>query len=433
LTPQGNLMVWAPITREREAELRTALAGMNKPSGVVDPSNAVLPFARFDGLHFARFVILDDPTTDDIRVYDREPIPYPLTLGFLADFDGPSNPFVEELVRVAGPGLQRVFSCCGYTPGEELGAWMRRHSVEASASYVNWVGRTVLQVREERALRDALCTWLRGPGKTEVAGLPATEVRRRLQDFVKRSGLKLTPPSPTPAGWRISQFVSLVTGLVLMPLAALLLLPILIPLVILYIIILRRHETRDPEIDLRATVPWIGELAKIEDFDVTNQFSAMGSIKPGWFRLLTISTALAAVNWTARHFASRGHLGRVRTIHFARWVFLDGRKRLYFASNYDGSLDSYMDDFINKVGFGLNLVFSNGIGYPRTNWLVRDGAKDEQKFKRYLRRHQLPTAVWYNASPGLTAVDLARSSRIREGLERPSMSEAETRQWLQLF
>lgn len=433
MTPQASLMVWAPVAREREAELRTVLAGMNKHPGVVDPSNALLPFARFEGLHFARFILLDDQTTDDVRVYGRTPIAYPLTLAFLADFDGPSNSFVEELVRVAGPGLQQVFACCGYTPVEELGSWIRRHSVEPSASYVNWVGRTMLQVREERALRDYLCTWLRGPGQTAVAGLPATEVRRKLQEVVKQSGLTLTPPPQTPIGWRISQFASLVTGLLLVPLALLLLLPILIPLLILYLIILRRHETRDPEIDLRATTPWIGELAKIEDFDVTNQFSAMGSLKPGWFRLFTISIGLVVVNWTARHFFARGHLGRVRSIHFARWVFIDGRKRLYFASNYDGSLDSYMDDFINKVGFGLNLVFSNGIGYPRTNWLVLDGAKDEQKFKRYIRRHQLPTAVWYNAHPGLTAVDLARSARIREGLERPLMSEAETRQWLQLF
>jgi hypothetical protein len=114
-------------------------------------------------------------------------------------------------------------------------------------------------------------------------------------------------------------------------------------------------------------------------------------------------------------------------------VFLDDKQRLLFASNYDGSLESYMDDFINKVGWGLNLVFSNGVGYPRTDWLVFGGAKDEQKFKRFLRRHELATDVWYNARPGLTAVDLARNTRIREGLERPRLTDAEIRQWLQLL
>ena len=139
------------------------------------------------------------------------------------------------------------------------------------------------------------------------------------------------------------------------------------------------------------------------------------------------------MKWGARHFYTRGRLARVSSIPFARWVFINDRKRLYFSSNYDGSLESYMDDFINKVGFGLNLVFSNGIGYPRTNYLVFDGAHDEQKFKRYIRRHELPTEVWYNAHPGLTAIDLARNTRIREGLQKRSMNEAETCAWLALF
>jgi len=93
-------------------------------------------------------------------------------------------------------------------------------------------------------------------------------------------------------------------------------------------------------------------LARLEDHNITNQFSAMGSMKPGLFRRWTTSFLLRAVNYTTRHIYDRGHLSRVPTIHFARWVFLDDKKRLFFASNYDGSLDSYMDDFINKVGWG---------------------------------------------------------------------------------
>ena len=81
----------------------------------------------------------------------------------------------------------------------------------------------------------------------------------------------------------------------------------------------------------------------------------------------------------------------MKTIHFARWVFLDDGRRVFFASNYDGSLESYMDDFIDKIAWGLNIVFSNGVGYPRTRWLVLDGARDELAFKDYLRLHQVPT------------------------------------------
>jgi len=41
--------------------------------------------------------------------------------------------------------------------------------------------------------------------------------------------------------------------------------------------------------------------------------------------------------------------------------------------------------------------------------------------------------VWYNAHPGLTALDRHRNTTIREGLEQPSLSDTEAQQWLQLI
>ncbi len=111
-------------------------------------------------------------------------------------------------------------------------------------------------------------------------------------------------------------------------------------------------------------------LALAEDRDVTNQFNALASRKPGVVRLLTLLGVLATVDYAARHLVRPGRLGRIRTIHFARWVLLDGKRRGVFFSNYDGTVESYMDDFINKAGFGLNAIFCAAIGYPRTNWLV---------------------------------------------------------------
>ncbi len=218
-----------------------------------------------------------------------------------------------------------------------------------------------------------------------------------------------------------------------LPLLALLLLPILILPALIYIICLRRLEKTDPELCWRVDQNYSDMLASREDHYVTNQFTAMGSLKPGLVRLLTITGVLTTVNWAARHITPRGHLGRIRTIHFARWVFLDAKKRMVFFSNYDGTVESYMDDFINKTGFGLNAVFSNGIGYPRTNWLVLDGCQDEQKYKDFLRRHTLPTQVWYKAYLGLTAIDLERNTRIRQGLESTSMSDQEAREWVALL
>jgi hypothetical protein len=42
----------------------------------------------------------------------------------------------------------------------------------------------------------------------------------------------------------------------------------------------------------------------------------------------------------------------------------------------------------------------------------------------------VPTQVWYKAYPGLTTADLERNTRIREGIESQTMTEAEARHWL---
>jgi hypothetical protein len=196
---------------------------------------------------------------------------------------------------------------------------------------------------------------------------------------------------------------------------------------------LRRREKNDPQIAPRVEPAHAARLSRIEDYGSTNQFNALGSVKPGLFRYWLLVVVLWLIDYGARYVYFRGRLARVHTIHAARWVFLDGGRRVLFASNYDGSLDSYMDDFINKVAFGLNLAFSNGVGYPSTRWLVLDGARDEQTFKRVLRRHQLPTEVWYNGHAGLTAHHLDRNARIRRGVGSTTLSDAELREWCRLL
>jgi hypothetical protein len=433
MTPQSNVMILAAIDPQREMELRALLDSMNREPGTIDPLNALVPFGKLDQLHFARIVILDDQTLDDITVYRLPRVNYPKYLAILCDFDGPAEAFLNELVRCAGDGLRRIFSQCReYAPDLDLLAWIKAHNVAAAAAYVNWVGRTVQQVKEDEALRQMLEKYIQ-ENSAALRGKQQEEVRDTLRKFVaaqQQSGaITLSPPKATSLGWELRSFLNLVG----VPLVLLILSPLLLLYLPFFLIQLRLRERSDPVIAPRVDPTHANVLATIEDRDVTNQFTAMGSLKPGLFRRLTISFVFIVIDYTAAHIFNKGRLGRVTTIHFARWVFLDEGKRVIFASNYDGSLESYMDDFINKVAFGLNVVFSNGLGYPRTNWLILDGAKDEQTFKNFLRRHQIPTQVWYNAYPGLTALDRKRNMLIREGLEQPFMTESEIKEWLQLF
>jgi hypothetical protein len=175
------------------------------------------------------------------------------------------------------------------------------------------------------------------------------------------------------------------------------------------------------------------ELQTLEDHDVTNQYTAFGSAKPGAFRRALITLVLAVIQFTARHIFTRGYLARVQTIHFARWVFVDDKRRVLFTSNYDGGHQAYMDDFINKSAWGLNVAFSSGVGWPHTDYLIARGARREHYFKYFQRRHQLPTQVWYKAYPGLTLTDLARNAQIRLGLEQTDLSPAQALEWLKLL
>ena len=162
------------------------------------------------------------------------------------------------------------------------------------------------------------------------------------------------------------------------------------------------------------------ELAALEDHLPMNPFTAVGQVKPGPFRKVTINVILYLLNAVTRHLLKPGDLVGVKTIHFARWLFLNDRRQVLFASNYDGSLESYMDDFIDKISWGLNLVFTNGIGYPRTRWLIKDGCRDELAFKDYLRLHQVPTLVWYPAYGRLSTANVAANERCGKACTRTS-------------
>jgi len=433
MTPQGTFMILAPIVLSREAELRGLLNSMNEAPGAVNPNNPLVPFAQFDTLHFARFVILDDKTVGDLRIYGLPIRTHPLYLAFLGDIDGEEEAFLNELVRRASDGLRRIFSCChGFASDTDLMAWMKLLRSPASAAYVNTRGRTVRRIREEAALRDAIECHLATQASSFDA-LSAREIHAQLKRFVeaeKSAGrLTLSDEEPTPIDWWIKKILHLT----LVPLLLLLASPLLILIAPFYLFKLRRLEKTDPEPYIVVDDDHFETLAESEDHDVTNPYSALGTLKPGLLRLMTLRGVLLVIDYATRHIIHPGRLGRVRTIHFARWVLVGGSERLSFFSNYDGGNESYMDDFINKLGFGLNIFTSNGIGYPRTDWLLQGGSADERRFKEFQRRHTVLTQVWYKAYPGLTAVDLERNTRIRRGLESWSISEQDAREWLALL
>jgi hypothetical protein len=434
MIPQDSFIIVAEVDSVQLDGLRALLKTMTfaDRSGMADPDNPLVRFRDFDEIHFARFVVLADNTLKDRadyrEVYPRLPCSEPTYLCFMVDCDGSADELLARMAQTPD-GLRKIFGYCkGYDKTADLLGWLRAHRVKAAASYINWVGRSVGQVRYEAQLHRLL-----RPALAAIEESEPQKILTRLRESIVPPPTPLQPAPQTPLASRIRNLWHLLVPF-LAALACLAFFPITVPLLaigsVLFVIALRSHEQTDKFVEQRYDADWVRELRKSEDHDVTNQYTAMGSLKPGWFRLTTEKAILYAINWFARHVFTRGSLARIGTIHFAHWVLLDQDRRAFFCSNYDGGHEAYMDDFINKAGFGLNLSFSGGIGYPTTNWLLARGAWLEQDFKRFQRRHQIPTDVWYKAYPGLTAHDLARNSRIRNGFEKPVMSDDEIRRWL---
>ncbi|MFF4739425.1 hypothetical protein ACFY2W_26605 [Streptomyces sp. NPDC001262] len=421
---QTAVTVRAALPPDRVAEVRELLDG----AGRKGTAGELFPFAGMPGVHFARVVLV--PEGPGGAAADMPP-----SVVYMGEVDGPAEAHLTELARKARDGLDRVFgNCAGYpaagSPETARIDWLRSHCLSCAAYYVNTVGRGRRQIEQEALLREAIEEFLDREGPA-LAGTDPAGIRAAVQEYVRgRPDLAWarTGPAPPPLGWRIRRAAHLVG----VPLAALVLSPLLVIALPAGAVLLRLHERRDVPDRARPSRDHVHELARCEDFVAQNPFTAVGSVKAGPFRRITLTAVLFVVDYGVRHVFDRGNLAGVKTIHFARWLFIDGKQRMIFASNYDGSLESYMDDFIDKVAWGLNAVFSNGLGYPRVRWLVLDGARDEQAFKNYLRCHEVPTQVWYSAYDTSTTHNLDTNARIRAGLFGP-LGPAETEAWLALF
>lgn len=402
---QRALTIVAPVRAGARDELERLLATMG--DGVANGS--VLDFDSLSGLHFARLAVVE------------EDMGLPASLILLTDVDVSAGKHLGELAEL--DGIDSLFShCVGYAGSDRLD-YLRRHTVKEQATYVNTIGRTASQIKQEAELRDAIEDFL---DKSDWSGRDPGEVRRAVREHVQGDPALAWALDPAERPSRLARLREKL-HLVAIPLLLLPLLPLLLLALPVFAIVLRLHERRDKAPHVKQKQSRILELAALEDHLVQNPFMAVGHVKPGRFRIVTLTAILFGLNFGTRHLFNRGNLSGVKSIHFARWVFIDGKRRMFFASNYDGSMESYMDDFIDKVAWGLNLVFSNGIGYPKTRWLVFGGARDELAFKDYLRVHQVPTRVWYSAYGDLTALNIAQNERIRAGLR----GKANERTWVQ--
>ena len=195
---------------------------------------------------------------------------------------------------------------------------------------------------------------------------------------------------------------------------------------------LRRAEAGD-WVDERAPDPaTLAEILKRENHSAQNHMVSVTRRKPGVVRWILIRLVFWLSGVAIARVFRPGFIFDIGTIHFARWVTVPGTRDFLFFSNYGGSWESYLEDFITRARYGLTAIWSNSMGFPRSSYLIHGGAADGERFKRYARRSMLPTRFWYSAYPDTTTTQIRSNTLIRRGLAA-ALTNDEAQRWLALF
>ena len=196
---------------------------------------------------------------------------------------------------------------------------------------------------------------------------------------------------------------------------------------------LSRRETNEEPNDQIPDQARLADVREREDrAGLQNHLFGVSRMKPGILRKFTLRLAFWLIGYGAANLYRPGHLSDIGTIHFARWFRIPNTDKLIFCSNYGGSWESYLEDFITKAPAGLTAVWSNTVGFPKTSFLLFKGARNADPFKRWARRQQYPTRFWYVAYPHLTTDRIRINAALRNGIVSAA-TEDEARAVMSLF
>jgi hypothetical protein len=145
------------------------------------------------------------------------------------------------------------------------------------------------------------------------------------------------------------------------------------------------------------------------------EFCVIGDVIPG--HLDTLRQVLK------EHMANprtQDAIKEIGTLHEARFVLLDGGKRLMFCSSFDGDWDKYIDDFATTaIGLNFDESWNHVQGYPGvTSPTVKDWFKAHAvKADNFVVAYPKPTVkeVWKA---------LAVQQAFQQVLDNPASAEA---------
>jgi len=441
VVPQ-TLTVLAAIRPGEEARLRDILRPIgddiegrraNEPAARVR-----IEFTRSRSIHFARFAILSDP--------DRGPSRQRLL--YSATYDGDLDSHLAELTSITSD-MDAIWGRCeAYAGAAGFGRFIRAHALEPAAFYIAFRDETVQSIQDAIALRRQAETLAdSNPGSPLVSILSRLTSRSDSGDNVRR-GLEAAVRFAVDGVRRLARGLPIVIDV--------------IDVIVRYGFANALYAARKTtaSLDRYALIRWVNRLtdnrlpprrsayssvqldncaprgpivagdevpsgpdaglpsAFREDAVTQNQLTLVTVITPG--QVNKVRAVMAAIDALAKRLAPPGSLIGVSTIHFVKWLVLDEGRRLMMVSDYDGSWESYIDEFAEMILSGLDAIWETAYGYPP------DGARDVPAFKTFLRNHQVPSEVFFSAYPEETVLNMTNDLRFARGCADGISGELQT-------
>ncbi|HEY5465218.1 MAG TPA: hypothetical protein VIJ95_18295 [Hanamia sp.] len=381
-------------------------------------------FNQLGTLHYARWFILEESSFRDKTAFT-----VPVRLVFSSNFDGDEEEHAKGLVTIFPEYFDELYECCEDYPEpgkrniESRKNYLLKWRVPTTAFYSGAPGRSLKQIKQEDALQKFICNYIK---QNQWNGASAQKIQRAIrQEIDKHQEFEWS--KETTANAKKNWPAMIIIGIILI---------ILSPVIIIWLLVLHFfYERRDKNcVDKRSELndDLVARLEEDEDIFNQNQFTQVLVVKSGKMRLVTLHAFMIFTRALVGNFFVKGKLMGIPTIHFARWVLIDNDKHMMFFSNYDGSWQQYLGDFIDKSGWGLTAIFSNTLVFPKTRFLLTGGAYDEEHFLAWSRGTQVLTQVWYSAYHHLSIKNIVNNTLIRNEL-RQNLSEKQAQLFLKRF
>jgi len=407
VTPR-TLTVLAPICQGQEEALRAILRpigddirGKHLREALGTPR---IEFLRSSRTHFARFAVLPDPDRGSNRS----------RLLYSANYDGDLDGHLAELIAITSDMPAIWGRCEGYLGAADFARFIHAHALEPAAFYVAFRDQSVASVREGIAFRRQALELVDAASAGRPTTIPSQtwspafgrSVREALERVMRalpivvdvfsaiirfgvvniiRGAQQITASLNR---YPLFRFVNRLIGNRMQAMQS------------AYSSVGLDNCARAPLVPGDEAVSGLDQPppAFREDVVTQNQLTLVTVLTPG--AAGRVGAVMAAIDSYAKRLAPSGSLIGISTIHFVKWLIIDNDRRLLMISDYDGSWESYIDEFAEMILSGLDAIWDTAYGYPP------DGARDLPAFKRFLRSHQVPAEVFFSAYPEQTVLNI---------------------------